>query len=83
MAKDNVCVYCDAIISAFVQQYADIKTVQDPFDILPVGWLQVTHASGMPIFLHKPTRVCSLSRPYFLGPGSARVGWAMQPICNS
>ncbi|XP_046385920.1 microprocessor complex subunit DGCR8 [Ischnura elegans] len=42
------------------------------FDVLPEGWVQVTHNSGMPIYLHKPTRVCTLSKPYFLGPGSAR-----------
>ncbi|XP_076255723.1 microprocessor complex subunit partner of drosha [Rhynchophorus ferrugineus] len=42
------------------------------FDVLPEGWLQVTHNSGMPIYLHKTSRVCTLSRPYFLGPGSAR-----------
>jgi len=45
----------------------------DPFDILPEGWLVITHMSGMPIYLHKQLRVCTLSRPYFLGPGSARV----------
>jgi len=45
----------------------------DPFDILPEGWLIVTHMSGMPVFLHKQLRVCTVSRPYFLGPGSARV----------
>lgn len=44
----------------------------DPFDILPEGWVVVTHNSGMPVYLHKQTRVCTLSRPYFLGPGSAR-----------
>lgn len=44
----------------------------DPFDILPEGWIIVTHNSGMPVYLHKETRVCTLSKPYFLGPGSAR-----------
>lgn len=43
------------------------------FEVLPEGWLQVTHNSGLPIYLHKTTRVCSVSRPYFLGPGSVRV----------
>ena len=43
------------------------------FEVLPEGWVQVTHTSGMPIFLHKPSRVCSMSKPYFLGRGSARV----------
>jgi microprocessor complex subunit DGCR8 len=34
--------------------------------------VQVTHDSGMPLYLHRQSRVCSLSRPYFLGPGSVR-----------
>ncbi|XP_031624488.1 microprocessor complex subunit DGCR8 [Contarinia nasturtii] len=42
------------------------------FEVLPEGWIQVTHNSGLPIYMHKLTRVCSLSRPYFLGPGSLR-----------
>jgi len=42
------------------------------FEVLPEGWLQATHNSGMPIYLHKTTRVCTLSKPYFLGPGSIR-----------
>lgn len=43
------------------------------FEVLPEGWLQATHNSGMPIYLHKSTRVCTMSKPYFLGPGSVRV----------
>lgn len=42
------------------------------FEMLPEGWVQVTHDSGMPLYLHRQSRVCSLSRPYFLGPGSVR-----------
>ncbi|XP_008546146.1 microprocessor complex subunit DGCR8 [Microplitis demolitor] len=42
------------------------------FDALPEGWVQVTHNSGMPLYLHKQTRVCTLAKPYFLGPGSVR-----------
>nr|CAG4644734.1 EOG090X04U5 [Leptodora kindtii] len=42
------------------------------FEVLPEGWVQVTHNSGMPVYLHKQTRVCTMSKPYFLGPGSAR-----------
>ncbi|XP_065171582.1 microprocessor complex subunit DGCR8-like [Atheta coriaria] len=42
------------------------------FDILPEGWVKVTHNSGMNIYLHQQSRVCTLSKPYFLGPGSAR-----------
>ena len=52
----------------------------DPFDILPEGWLALTHTSGMPVYLHKQLRVCSLSRPYFLGPGSARVCWYFHSV---
>lgn len=46
---------------------------RDHFDVLPEGWIEVTHNSGMPIYLHKASRVCSVSKPYFLGPGSTRV----------
>lgn len=42
------------------------------FEMLPEGWVQVTHDSGMPLYLHRKYRVCSISRPYFLGPGSVR-----------
>lgn len=42
------------------------------FEMLPEGWVQVTHDSGMPLYLHRQSRVCSLTRPYFLGPGSVR-----------
>ncbi|GFT92350.1 microprocessor complex subunit DGCR8 [Trichonephila clavipes] len=45
---------------------------RDHFDVLPEGWIEVTHNSGMPIYLHKQSRVCSVSQPYFLGPGSTR-----------
>lgn len=42
------------------------------FEVLPEGWVQVTHNSGMPLFLHRKSRVCCAARPYFLGTGSAR-----------
>ncbi|XP_035917847.1 microprocessor complex subunit DGCR8-like [Anopheles stephensi] len=42
------------------------------FEVLPEGWVQATHTSGMPLYLHKVSRVCTASRPYFLGPGSVR-----------
>ncbi|XP_053680301.1 microprocessor complex subunit DGCR8 [Anopheles nili] len=42
------------------------------FEVLPEGWVQATHMSGMPLYLHKTSRVCTASRPYFLGPGSVR-----------
>ncbi|MFH4977865.1 hypothetical protein AB6A40_004574 [Gnathostoma spinigerum] len=44
----------------------------DYFDVLPEGWVEVTHTSGLPVYLHKATRVCTFSRPYFIGPGSVR-----------
>lgn len=50
---------------------------RDHFDVLPEGWIEVTHNSGMPIYLHKATRVCSVSKPYFLGPGSTRVKFSI------
>ncbi|KAE9549879.1 hypothetical protein FO519_006908 [Halicephalobus sp. NKZ332] len=45
---------------------------KDLFNILPDNWIEVTHDSGLIVYLHKPTRVCTFGRPYFLGPGSAR-----------
>lgn len=49
-----------------------IKKGQDYFEPLPEGWIEVTHSSGMPIYLHKQSRVCTASKPYYLGGGSAR-----------
>lgn len=49
---------------------------KDPFDILPEGWICVSHNSGIPIYLHKQLRVVSVTRPYFLGKGSVRVSHA-------
>uniref|UniRef100_A0A914H1J6 Microprocessor complex subunit DGCR8 n=1 Tax=Globodera rostochiensis TaxID=31243 RepID=A0A914H1J6_GLORO len=44
----------------------------DHFDVLPDGWVEITHASGLPVYLHRPTRCCTFSRPYFIGRGSVR-----------
>jgi microprocessor complex subunit DGCR8 len=55
----------------------------DPFEVLPEGWVAVTHNSGMPAYLHKQTRVCTLSKPYFLGPGSVRVSYPPLKILNN
>lgn len=41
-------------------------------NLLPEGWVQVIHDSGIPLYLHKVSKVCTMSPPYFLGPGSAR-----------
>nr|UJZ92588.1 microprocessor complex subunit DGCR8 [Scaphoideus titanus] len=44
----------------------------DHFDLLPEGWIQIMHSSGMPVYLHQKSRVCTMARPYYLGPGSSR-----------
>ncbi|CAH0549289.1 unnamed protein product [Brassicogethes aeneus] len=49
-----------------------IEKGKNHFEMLPEGWIQVTHDSGMPLYLHKQSRCCTLSKPYFLGPGSVR-----------
>lgn len=48
------------------------KRGQDYFEVLPEGWIEVTHSSGMPLYLHKQSRVCTMSKPYYLGGGSVR-----------
>ena len=48
------------------------KREQDYFEMLPEGWIEVTHFSGMPVYLHKSSRVCTLAKPYYLGSGSTR-----------
>ncbi|CAH1708650.1 unnamed protein product [Aphis gossypii] len=48
------------------------EVCKNHFDILPENWIEATHKSGMPIYLHKKTRVVTLSRPYFLGPGDPK-----------
>jgi microprocessor complex subunit DGCR8 len=50
-----------------------IEKGKNHFDVLPQGWIKVDHMSGMPVYLHRPTRAVSLSRPYHLGTASARV----------
>uniref|UniRef100_A0A2A4IUD8 Uncharacterized protein n=1 Tax=Heliothis virescens TaxID=7102 RepID=A0A2A4IUD8_HELVI len=40
------------------------------FEVLPLDWTMVRHVSGMPVYMHRPTRVCTLSKPYFLGKGN-------------
>ena len=40
---------------------------------LPDGWIALNHRSGGIVYLHKPTRVCTWSRPYHIGGGSVRV----------
>ncbi|XP_072290224.1 microprocessor complex subunit DGCR8 [Eucyclogobius newberryi] len=54
-----------------------IKTVlksrgRPPTEPLPDGWIMTFHNSGIPVYLHRETRVVTWSRPYFLGAGSIR-----------
>lgn len=42
------------------------------FEVLPLDWIMVRHTSGMPIYMHRTTRVCTLSKPYFLGMNNTR-----------
>ena len=42
------------------------------FEVLPLGWVSVTHNSGMPLYLHRETRVVTASKPYDIGNGSVR-----------
>ncbi|XP_012810539.1 microprocessor complex subunit DGCR8 isoform X2 [Xenopus tropicalis] len=54
-----------------------IKTVlksrgRPPTEPLPDGWIMTFHNSGLPVYLHRETRVVTWSRPYFLGTGSIR-----------
>lgn len=44
----------------------------DHFDLLPEGWIQIMHSCGMPVYLNQKSRVCTMARPYYLGPGSSR-----------
>ncbi|RVE51240.1 hypothetical protein evm_004044 [Chilo suppressalis] len=42
------------------------------WEVLPLDWMMVRHYSGMPVYMHRSTRVCTLSKPYFLGTGNTR-----------
>uniref|UniRef100_A0A183E9G2 Microprocessor complex subunit DGCR8 n=1 Tax=Gongylonema pulchrum TaxID=637853 RepID=A0A183E9G2_9BILA len=46
--------------------------VTTPFECLPEGWVEVTHCSGLPVYVERKSRVCTFSRPYCIGRGSAR-----------
>ncbi|XP_063231307.1 microprocessor complex subunit DGCR8-like isoform X2 [Bacillus rossius redtenbacheri] len=53
------------------------KSVFDVYDLdsnqpLPPGWVKVVHDSGIPVYLHKESRVCMATRPYYLGADSVR-----------
>ncbi|XP_016657415.1 microprocessor complex subunit DGCR8-like [Acyrthosiphon pisum] len=54
------------------EKYVLEQLSKNHFDILPENWIETIHKSGMPIYLHKKSRVVTLSRPYFLGPGDPK-----------
>lgn len=43
----------------------------DP-DPLPLGWSTIQHESGLKLYIYDKGRVCTTTRPYFLGAGSVR-----------
>ncbi|CAL8095167.1 unnamed protein product [Calicophoron daubneyi] len=51
-----------------------IVDLMDTIDmgLLPEGWVRIRHVSGLLIYLHRSSRVVTLSRPYSVGPGSIR-----------
>ncbi|KAK3874551.1 hypothetical protein Pcinc_020510 [Petrolisthes cinctipes] len=54
------------------QKMVLVEKGSNHFEVLPEGWVQVTHNSGMPVYLHKQSRVCTMTKPYFLGQASVR-----------
>lgn len=40
---------------------------------LPEGWIMLDHHSGMPVYLNEEMKVCTFSKPYFLGVNSLKV----------
>ncbi|CAK1541387.1 unnamed protein product [Leptosia nina] len=39
----------------------------NPFEVLPLDWICARHMSGIPVYMHRPTRVVTLAKPYCLG----------------
>lgn len=64
--------FCINFVKLLIKMKFPPEIGHNHFDALPEGWVQVTHNSGMPLYLHKQSRVCTLAKPYFLGPGSVR-----------
>jgi hypothetical protein len=51
-----------------------IEKNKNPFEVLPMGWISFNHRSGIPLYLHKASRVVTASRPYYIGKYSVVVG---------
>ncbi|XP_038217341.1 microprocessor complex subunit DGCR8 [Zerene cesonia] len=39
----------------------------NPFEVLPLDWICARHMSGIPVYMHRPSRVVTLAKPYCLG----------------
>ena len=51
-----------------------VEKGKSKFEVLPDGWVTLCHDSGLQIYLHRQSRVISMSRPFFVGKGNnARV----------
>ena len=50
-----------------------VEKGKSKFDVLPDGWVTLCHDSGLQIYLHRQSRVVSMSRPFFVGSCNARV----------
>ncbi|KAK6055889.1 hypothetical protein COOONC_06606 [Cooperia oncophora] len=55
-----------------IWKYVPERLEHDHFMNLPEGWARITHNSGMPVYLHRKTRVISLAKPYFIGTQGVR-----------
>ncbi|OQV13112.1 putative Microprocessor complex subunit DGCR8 [Hypsibius exemplaris] len=55
-----------------VEKHLLIEKARHHFEFLPMGWLKVNHQSGMPVYFHRETRICTFGRPYGLGKASLR-----------
>ncbi|KAK6727028.1 hypothetical protein RB195_004996 [Necator americanus] len=62
----------DADSARIVWKYVPERIEHDHFMNLPEGWTRITHNSGMPVYLHRKSRVVSLSKPYFIGTQGVR-----------
>ncbi|CAG0913366.1 unnamed protein product [Notodromas monacha] len=56
----------------YAEKYSLLEKGQNEFEFLPSGWIKLNHSSGLPVFLHQESRVCTWSQPYFIGNGSVR-----------
>jgi hypothetical protein len=53
-------------------KFSLLEKGHNEFEFLPPGWIKLNHNSGMPLYLHQASRVCTWSQPYYIGPGSVR-----------